>query len=175
VFDLPDELPVIAVAASGAESARIAADLGDGLFAVEPDASLISTWYGMGGHGPAYGEMPLAWAPDEDSAVSAVLEKSSFSLTGWKVMAELPNPVNFEAATKSITADQVREQFACGPDPKRHLQVAQQFVDAGFDHLVTMNAGPDPDGFMDFFRRELAGPLRALTPGATPAGMPFAG
>jgi len=43
VFDLPEELPVIAVAASGPESARIAADLGDGLFAVEPDGDLIST------------------------------------------------------------------------------------------------------------------------------------
>src|ERR1700759_5720352 len=40
VFDLPDEPPVIAVAASGPESARIAADLGGGLFAVDPDASL---------------------------------------------------------------------------------------------------------------------------------------
>jgi hypothetical protein len=30
-----------------------------------------------------------------------------------------------------------------------------------------MNAGPDPDGFMDFFARELAGPLRALTPHGT--------
>ena len=37
VFDLPEELPVIAVAASGPESAKIAAELGDGLFAVEPD------------------------------------------------------------------------------------------------------------------------------------------
>lgn len=34
----------------------------------------------------------------------------------------------------------------------------------GFDRLVTMNAGPDPDGFMDFFARELAEPLRTLTP-----------
>jgi hypothetical protein len=50
------------------------------------------------------------------------------------------------------------------PDVKRHLQVAQQFVDAGFDHLVTMNASPDPDGFIDFFASELAAPLRALTP-----------
>jgi hypothetical protein len=27
-----------------------------------------------------------------------------------------------------------------------------------------MNAGPDPDGFIDFFARELAAPLRALDP-----------
>jgi hypothetical protein len=80
-------------------------------------------------------------------------------------MAELPNPVNFAAATASITTDQAKAQFACGPDAARHLEVAGQFADAGFDHLVAMNAGPDPDGFMEFFARELAEPLRALKPG----------
>jgi G6PDH family F420-dependent oxidoreductase len=164
VFDLPERQPVIAVAASGPASGRIAAELGDGLFAVEPAAQLVGDWRALGGHGPVYGEVPLAWAPDEDSAVRAVLEKNAFALGGWKLMAELPNPVNFEAFTRFVTPDVIRDQFACGPDPKRHLAVAQQFVDAGFDHLVAMNAGPDPDGFLDFFARELAGPLRALTP-----------
>jgi G6PDH family F420-dependent oxidoreductase len=170
VFDLPDELPVIAVAASGPVSAEIAAQLGDGLFATDPDGDLVNTWRQLGGAGPVYGEMPVAWAPDEESAVQAVLEKSRFALTGWKVMAELPNPVNFEAATASITADQVRKQFACGPRVERHLEVAQQFVAAGFDRLVAMNGGPDPDGFMDFFASELAGPLRSLTPAAGSPG-----
>jgi hypothetical protein len=130
----------------------------------------VRTWRQLGGAGPVYGEMPLAWAPDEESAVRAVLEKSRFALTGWKVMAELPNPVNFEAATANVTADQARAEFACGPGVERHLEVAQQFVDAGFDRLVAMNGGPDPDGFMDFFASELAGPLRSLTPAAGSPG-----
>jgi len=96
--------------------------------------------------------------------VRTVLEKNSWALGGWKVMSELPNSVNFEAVTATVTQDQAREAFACGPDPKRHLDVAKQFADAGFDHLFAMYAGPDPEGFMDFFSRELAGPLRALTP-----------
>ena len=41
VFDLPEELPVIAVAASGPESAQIAAYLGGGQFATEPDRDLV--------------------------------------------------------------------------------------------------------------------------------------
>jgi hypothetical protein len=84
------------VAASGPVSARIAAELGDGLFTTEPDGGLVDGWQKLGGSGPVYGEVPLAWAPDEDTAVLAVVEKSRFALTGWKVMAELPNPVNFE-------------------------------------------------------------------------------
>ena len=44
--------------------------------------------------------------------------------------------------------------------------IAREFARAGFDHLAAMNAGPDPDGFMDFFARELAAPLRALASAA---------
>jgi G6PDH family F420-dependent oxidoreductase len=65
-------------------------------------------------------------------------------------------------ATAFVTPDDVRGVAACGPDPRRHLEVARQFVDAGFDHLALLNAGPDPDGFFEFFARELAEPLRAL-------------
>jgi hypothetical protein len=92
-----------------------------------------------------------------------VLDKSRFALTGWKVMSELPDPASFEAATASITLEQVKEQFACGPDVNRHREVARQFADAGVDHLVAMNSGPGPDSFMDFFARQRAAPLRALT------------
>ena len=73
-------------------------------------------------------------------------------------------PVNFEAATAFITEDDMREVFGIGPDASAHLAVAQQFVDAGYDHLALINAGPDPEGFFDFFASELAEPLRKLTP-----------
>jgi hypothetical protein len=41
-------------------SARIAAELGDGLFATEPDGELMGGWQKLGGSGPVYGEVPLA-------------------------------------------------------------------------------------------------------------------
>jgi hypothetical protein len=41
-----------------------------------------------------------------------------------RCMAELPNPVNFPAAVASTGPGEVREQSACGPAAKRHLQVA---------------------------------------------------
>ena len=164
VFDLPETLPVMAIAAGGPVAARMAAELGDGLFATDPEASLVEAYAGAGGDGPKYAEVPLAWAPDEQSAAEAVVEKSRWALTGWKVMSELPNPVNFAAATTTVRPEDVVGQFACGPDVARHLEVAQQFVDAGFDHLVMQNAGPDPEGFLEFFSSELAEPLRALTP-----------
>lgn len=162
LFDLPEEQPPIVVAAGGPSAARLAAQVGDGLFATEADPELVDVWREHGGHGPRYAEVPLAWAPTENQAAEAAWETSRWAVTGWPVMSELPNPVNFEAATTTVQLDDIRGQFACGPDVARHLEVARPFVDAGFDHLVAQNAGPDPDGFMSFFAQELAEPLREL-------------
>lgn len=165
VFDLPETLPLMPIAAGGPRAARLAAEVGDGLFTNEPRPDLVEAYRSAGGSGPLYGEAPLAWAPDEDTAVEAVMATSRWALTGWKVMAELPNPVNFDAASATVRKEDVLGEFACGPDLSRHLEVVQQYVDAGFDHIVLHDAGPDPDGFLDFFTRELAEPVRALTPG----------
>lgn len=162
IFDLPPRPPLVAVAASGRQSAHIAAELGDGVFATEDKPEIMRHYREAGGKGPGYAEVPVAWAPREEEGARAALETTRWALTGWKVMSELPNPVNFEAATASVRLEDVAEAFACGPDPRRHLEAAQRYADAGFDRLVLMNAGPDPDGFFDFFRRELREPLTRM-------------
>jgi G6PDH family F420-dependent oxidoreductase len=162
VFDLPDDLPAIAVAAGGLEAARVAGELGDALFVTEPRADLVAAYQEVGGDGPAYAEVPLAWASTVDAAAESARRLFRFGLTGWKVQSELPNPVNFDAATELITADHLREQFGCGPDVERHLEIARPFAEAGYDHLALINAGPDMDGFFDFFTKSLAPALREL-------------
>ncbi|MBM0235504.1 TIGR03557 family F420-dependent LLM class oxidoreductase [Micromonospora sp. STR1_7] len=163
LFDLPETPPVIAVAASGEESARLAAELGDGMFATEPEPSIVDHYRRAGGSGPRYAEVPLAWATDEQQAVQAVLRTSRWMVTGWKVMSELPNPVNFDAASAHVEEKHIRELFAVGPDPQAHLDKVRSYVAAGFDHIVLQNAGPDPDGFLDFFAGDLSGRLRATS------------
>ncbi len=84
VFDLPDEPPLIVVAAGGPVAARLAAELGDGLFATEPKAEITKSYQKAGGSGPRYAEVPMAWAPDEHTAAQAALETSRWALTGGK-------------------------------------------------------------------------------------------
>ena len=164
VFDLPEELPKIVVASAGARASTIAAELGDGLFATEPKSSIVEAFTRAGGDGPRYAEVPMAWASTEQEAAESARALFRFGVTGWKVQAELPNPVNFDAATAPITVADMRQAFACGTDVERQIAVAQPFVDAGFDHLAVINAGPDIDGFFDHARSELIGRLRGLTP-----------
>jgi G6PDH family F420-dependent oxidoreductase len=161
VFDLPETLPTIAVAASGGPSARLAAEFGGGLFTTEPKSSIIEKYVEAGGTGPRYAEVPLAWAPTVDEAVKAAYTTSRWAVTGWKVMSELPNPVNFDAAVATVREEDILEQFACGPDADVHLAAMQEYADAGYDHLVMQNAGPDPDGFIEFARDEIMPKLRA--------------
>ena len=167
LFDLPETAPAVIVAGSGPASAALAAELGDGIFATEPEARIVQDYRSAGGTGAHYCEVPLAWAPTVEAAAKAAHSTNRWGVTGWKVMSELPNPVNFEAATTTVRVDDIEELFGCGPDVTRHLAVAQQFVDAGFDHVALLNAGPDPDGFFDFFQSELQEPLRGLTPSAS--------
>jgi alkanesulfonate monooxygenase SsuD/methylene tetrahydromethanopterin reductase-like flavin-dependent oxidoreductase (luciferase family) len=92
VFDLPDTPPRIAVAIGGPVAAQVAVGLGDAIFATEPEAELVEAYRKAGGDGPRYGEVPLAWAPDEATAVESAHRLIRFGPTGWKVMSELPNP-----------------------------------------------------------------------------------
>lgn len=162
VFDLPESLPLIPVAASGTSSTRLAAELGDGIFTTEPKSDLVQSYRDAGGRGPRYAEVPMAWAPDEDQAAKEMLSTSRWAVTGWKVQSELPRSVNFEAATTTVRLEDIKEQFPCGTDVEKFMAAIRPYAEAGFDHVVMQNAGPDPDGFIDFFRRELAEPVRAL-------------
>ena len=162
VFDLPDRLPVIAVAAGGRSAATMAAELGDGLFATEPRSDLVETYTGAGGAGPRYAEVPMAWATTEEAGIQEVLKTTRWALTGWKVMSELPNPANFDAASQTVREQDVRGQFALGPDAEPYVEAVKKYADAGFDHLVLQNAGPDPDGFIDFYGKELHDKLQRL-------------
>ncbi|AIJ22994.1 flavin-dependent oxidoreductase, F420-dependent methylene-tetrahydromethanopterin reductase [Amycolatopsis methanolica 239] len=160
VSDLPDELPPIAVAASG----KASAELGDGLFATEPKAHVVSHYTAAGGDGPRYAEVPMAWAEDPHTAASGAghVAVGADRVEGDERAAE---PGELRSASATVREVDVLGKFACGSDVDRYVEVAQPFADAGFDHLVMQNAGPDPDGFLEFFQRELGKRIRSLTPG----------
>ncbi|AOW94780.1 LLM class F420-dependent oxidoreductase [Rhodococcus sp. WMMA185] len=163
IYDLPDALPKILVAAGGPSSAALAGELGDALLSTAADIGLLEKYAQAGGLGPTYAEVPVAWAREVDTAAESAHRILRFAFTGWKAMTELKSRVDFEEASSSIRTADVREVVACGPDVQRHLDVAIPYVDAGFDHLVLVNSGPDVDGFFEFFSNELSEPLRSLS------------
>ncbi|MDX6739181.1 TIGR03557 family F420-dependent LLM class oxidoreductase [Actinocorallia sp. A-T 12471] len=162
LFDLPDEPVPIAVAAGGPAAAKLAAEIGDALFVTEPESALSGTYREAGGRGPVYGEMSLAYAQNEQTAVKAAHSTTRWSVLGWKVMSELPTPSAFAAASETVREEDIAAAFPCGSDPDKIVAAARSYVDSGTDHLVILNCGPDPDFFFDFYSGQLDGRLRAL-------------
>jgi len=122
----------------------------------------VKEWKEAGGKGPRYAEVGLCYARDEAEAVRIAKERMSFSLLGWKVMPELPTTESFEAAVSGVHAEDVAKQVACGPDPDKHVAAVRKYVDAGFDHIVLLGAGPDQEGFLNFYQKELKPRLSKL-------------
>lgn len=162
VFDLPETLPDIVVAAGGPKAARIAGELGDGLFATEPRTDLIDAYTAAGGTGSRWAEVPLAYAGTVDAALESAHRLFRFGPTGWKIQAELPNVRNFEAATAFVRREDMADAFGAGPDVETHVATVKGFADAGYDRLALISAGPDVEEFFSFYEGELAGRLRAL-------------
>jgi L-alanine-DL-glutamate epimerase-like enolase superfamily enzyme len=58
-------------------------------------------------------------------------------------MAELPGPVNFEAATKTVRPEDVVESVPCGDDVDDYVEAVQEWADAGFTHISFCQSGPE--------------------------------
>jgi G6PDH family F420-dependent oxidoreductase len=164
IYDLPETLPPIAVAASGPMSARIAAELGDALFTTAPDPVPARVYSQAGGCGPKYAEIGVAWAPTKNAAMRSARNSFRFAGLGAVVNSELPLPASFEIASAFIREEDLVALMAVGPDPQEYLALAQRYVDAGYDRLSLLNSGPDVDGFRDFAGEHLIKKMRALSP-----------
>ncbi len=158
LFTLPDEPPEVYVAGGGPAALRVAAQVGDGMFATSPDAELVDAYRRAGGDGKRFGQLAACWDSDVEKATATAHERWRFAM-GWPVQAELPNPANFEAASQAVRAEDVTKSVAVGPDVDRHLGAIREWVDAGFDHVCVVQVGPDQDGYLRFWRDELRPPL----------------
>lgn len=160
LFSLPDAPPPIGVAASGEQSVELAVSHGDALISTEPDADLVAAYRERAGDGAhVIGQVPLSYDADEQKAYEHVM-RFAFGVPGWKVMAELPNVVNFDAAVSTVRTDDVTAVAGVGPDPEAHVDAVMAFVEAGFDEVAVVQVGDDNSGFMRFWGAELGPRLR---------------
>jgi G6PDH family F420-dependent oxidoreductase len=155
LFDLPDEPPQIIVAAGGDRAAHLAAEKADGLMTAEADPDLVSEYREAGGEGPRYVELGMCWAETDDAALATMHRYARWSTLGWAVLPELATPKAFAEASKSVRPEDLARDTPHGPDAKAYVEAIGKAVDAGFDHVVLHQIGPEQTGFFRFFEREL--------------------
>jgi G6PDH family F420-dependent oxidoreductase len=151
LYTLPDEPVPLHVAVSGQSSIDLALERADGMVAVDPDAELTKPFEGRA----RIGQIAMSVHDDEQEALRLAHERFRFAAQGWKVMAELPNPINFEAATEPVRPEDMAEDVPCGADPGPFLEAIRQWTDAGFDQLALVQVGPDQEAFFRFWEEKL--------------------
>jgi len=132
-----------------------------------PQVDLIEAFRSAGGKGPLYAEVPMCYAASEDKAREIAHRFHRWSLAGGPVMPELPDTNTFAAASSYITPDDVAEEVSLGPSSEPHLKPIHDYIEAGFDHLVLTQIGPEQDPFFEFFERQLRPTLSADIPKAS--------
>jgi G6PDH family F420-dependent oxidoreductase len=157
IYELPDEPIPVVLAVSGDASLDLARQVqADGIMAVDPESTLVDGWAERGGSRAAtWTEVPFAWAPDEEAGLDFAWDRMRFGSLGWKVMAELPNPVNFDAACAKIPKETIGQQAPHGPDPKAYVETMQEFLTAGFENIAIVPLGDDLAGTLDFWENEV--------------------
>jgi coenzyme F420-dependent glucose-6-phosphate dehydrogenase len=156
LYTRPPEPPAVMVAASGTGGATLAGRIGDGLVATSANAELVKAFDTAGGRGkPRYVELGVCWARDETEARRTALEVWPLAAIASPLLGELPLPSHFEAASKSVTEAAIAKEVVCGPDPARHVSEIRRYADAGFDHVCVHQIGPDQEGFIRFYQREV--------------------
>jgi len=156
IFDLPATRPGFFLAGSGKESAELAARAGGGISVTAPDREVVDAFRAVGGaDASVWGQQPLVWSDDADEALEIARQRFRFGVPGWKVQAELPNPVNFDAATATVTADAMADSVVAGASADAVISGLQEWIDAGITDLAVVQVGDDVDAFFRAWTEEI--------------------
>jgi G6PDH family F420-dependent oxidoreductase len=165
IYTLPEEPIEVVVAAGEPDAVELAARIGEGLVSTAPEPELVEGYIEAGGKGPRYGQLTVCWAEREEDALRTVLEVWPNAGLKGPLAQELALPEHFEEAAAMVSEDDIAETVVCGPDPEKHLAGIRKFADAGFDHVYVHQVGPDQEGFLDFYEREILPATESLEAG----------
>jgi hypothetical protein len=74
---------------------------------------------------------------------------------------------HFRGRERPYYPDDVAQEVSLGPSPEPHLKAIHEYIEAGFDHLILTQIGPEQDPFFEFFERQLRPTLSAGSPKAS--------
>ncbi|MCC7365350.1 MAG: TIGR03557 family F420-dependent LLM class oxidoreductase [Dehalococcoidia bacterium] len=154
LFTVPAKAPEIFVAASGTQSAELAATQ-DGLISTSPSAKIIEAYGQAGGNGPRIGQFAVCYDENEKRARKMAREIWPISGLTGNANWEIKTVEHFDQLTQMVTEDAVAESIACGSDPAKVTEKIDAYVEAGFDCVYMHQIGPEQETFINWAAREI--------------------
>jgi G6PDH family F420-dependent oxidoreductase len=160
VYTLPETPPDIYMSAFGPKALDLAARISDGLINTAPDGDTVSSFKEKSGGKPCQGGVKVAWADTEDEGVDHAHRLWSNAGLPGELAQVLPTPKHFEQASELVTRESTAESIVAGPDVDRHVEMLQQYVDAGYDEVYVANMGPNYLSMIETYGRDVLPTLR---------------
>jgi coenzyme F420-dependent glucose-6-phosphate dehydrogenase len=160
LFTRPEVAPPVYLAAGGPRSAELAGRVADGMIGVVPEHRTVEAFEAAGGRGkPRLGQVHVCWAEDEAEARRTAARYWPQAALAGAALSDLARPEDFEQALSALSEeaveDAVAEAVVCGPDPDRHVAAIARFAAAGFTEVYVHQVGPDQEGFLAFFEKQV--------------------
>ena len=172
IYDRPDELIPIYVAAAGPTAARLAGRVAEGFICTSGKAPdlyretlLPNVAKGLENGGREANdieymiEMKVSFDADrvramEDTRHWAALALSPEEKTG------VEDPAEMEKLADAVPAERAAKRWIVSTDPDEHVERLSEMIDLGFTHLVFHAPGPDQIRFLDLYSSEVLPRLR---------------
>ncbi|NNM72735.1 TIGR03885 family FMN-dependent LLM class oxidoreductase [Enterovirga aerilata] len=166
LYSRPERPPLLLGAAVTPETAELVGGWADGLLTVnarpEQLKTVIDAFRRGGGEGkPLLLQVALNWAPTEEAALAGAHEQWRYNAIGGDVNWDLPSPEAFDAATRFVRPEDIRESVLVSADPGRHAAWLREFAELGFEELLLHQIDRDQERFMDAFAAKVLPQVRS--------------
>jgi coenzyme F420-dependent glucose-6-phosphate dehydrogenase len=156
LYSLPEEAPSIFWAAAGEQSARLAGQHADGLWATSPSLDTVEAYRDAGGRGEIIGQLSVCYGTDREQAIATAHHVWPNAAIPGQLSQDLPTPAHFEQASQLVTPELIADQIVCGDDAAAVVKAVSEYAEAGFTMLHFHQIGPDQNRFLDWWRNELS-------------------
>jgi probable non-F420 flavinoid oxidoreductase len=137
----------------------------DGLLTVGTDPAklrrVVEAFRRGGGEGkPVHLKLDLSWAETEADALRQAHDGWRYNVLGGDLNWELRTPAQFEAATRFIRPEDLRETVHVSADLGRHAALLAECAELGFESMDLHQVGGDQRAFIAAFGERVLPQLR---------------
>ena len=173
IYDKPDRLPPIYVAAAGPVMAKYAGQFADGFICTSGkeqelyrDTLLPNVAAGTAAAGRQQNdfdmmiEMKVSFDKDRQQAMEDTRHWAALALSPEE-KTSVEDPIEMERLADQMPAERAAKRWIVSTDPDEHVEKIRPYVEMGFRHLVFHAPGTDQSRFLNLYADEVLPRLRA--------------